>query len=197
MSGSGKFLRYAAFGMMALFGLLGGLFVAGYAFEDPGGWAAVGLTALWVVPMAALSVFALLRPDAAARVFVWVTAAVVVFALADSAFGIIPRDDWGPVTAIAVFALGVALAFLGLHRPTLAGGTMVFLALMQLAAAVVAVVAHGSGDRPGPGALLGGSSGVVIVPLLVTGLLFLLAGSLTPTTPTTPEQPGSPVGSTH
>jgi hypothetical protein len=161
---------------MAVFGLLGGLFVAGYAFEDPGGWAAVGMTALWLLPLVALSVFALLRPEAAAPVFVWVTVAVGLFTPADSLFGLIPRDEWGPVAVVGVFALSVALAFLGLHRAGLAGLLMIVTGLVQLAAIVVGVVVHEPGDGPGPGAMLGGSSGVVVMPLLLVGALFLLSG---------------------
>ncbi len=175
MTGVAKVLRYTAFTLMALFGLLGTLFVTGYAFEDPGGWAAVVMTASWVVPMAALSVFALLRPAAAGQVFVWVTGAVVLFTLADSAFGIIPRDAWGPVAAIIVFALGVTLAFLGLNRPGLAGLLMIVAALSQLVATVIGFALHDGGGGPGAGAMLGGSSGVVVLPLLLTGALFVVA----------------------
>ena len=178
MTGIARFLRYTAFTLMALFGLLGGLFVAGYAFEDPGGWAAAGLTALWVVPLVTLSVFALLRPAAAGPVLVGVTIVIVAFTLADSALGIVPRNDWGPVAAIIVFALGVALAFLGLHRARLAGLLMVVTGVAQLAATLVAVAVQGRGEGPGPSAMLGGSSGVVVMPLLLVGMLFLVAGFL-------------------
>src|SRR5512139_349132 len=179
MTGFASVLRYVAFTFMALFGLLGGLFVAGYAFEDPGGWAAVGMTALWVVPVVGMSVLALLRPEAAAPVFVAATALVAVFTFADSAFGIIPRDDVGPVAAITVFALVVALAFLGLRRPGLAGLLMIVAALSQLVATVVGVAVHDGGEGPGMGAMLGGSSGVVVLPALIVGALFLIAGTMT------------------
>lgn len=179
MAGFASVLRYVAFTLMALFGLLGGLFVAGYAFEDPGGWAAVGMTALWVVPMVALSVFALRRPAAAGPVLVGVTATVAVFTLLDSVVGVIPRDDMGPVAAIVVFALGVVLAFLGLHRAGLAGLLMVAIALAQLAATMLVLMgAGGLGEGPGAGGMLTTSSGVVVVPLLVVGALFLVAGAM-------------------
>jgi len=144
--------------------------VAGEMFTDPGGWPAVAMTASWL-PLIALSVFALRRPAAAAPAFVGATALVVLFTLADSAFDIIPRNSWGPVAAVAVFAIGVALAFLGLHRAELAGLLMVVAGLAQLAATVI-----GRGSEPG--AMFGGSSGVVVVPILLVGLLFLLAGAL-------------------
>jgi hypothetical protein len=129
MSGVAKVLRYTAFTLMALFGLLGSMFVIGEVFTDPGGWTAVWVTALWLVPLVVLSVLAAGNPEAVTPVFVWVTAALVVFTLADSAFGVVPRDDLGPVAAISVFALGVSLAFLGLHRARLAGLLMVVAAL--------------------------------------------------------------------
>ena len=171
MTHTAKVLRYVAFTLMALFGLLGGLFVAGEAFSDPGGWQAVAMTAAWALPLIALSVFSLRRPAEAGPVFVGATALVVLFTLADSAFGIIPRDSWGPVAAVVVFAIGVALAFLGLHRAELAGLLMVVAGLAQLAATVI-----GRGSEPGP--MFGGSSGVVVLPILLVGLLFLLAGAL-------------------
>jgi hypothetical protein len=95
------------------------------------------------------------------------------------------------VTAVAVFALGVTQAFLGLHRQVLAGTLMVLTGVVQLVATVVGTAVHAglrgegvpAGAVPGVGALLGGSSGVVVVPLLVVGALFLLAGALA-------DQPG-------
>lgn len=175
MSGT-KALKYLAFSLMAVVGLLGGAFVLGETFTDPGGWTAVWVSALWVVPMLGLSVFALLRPDAASPVFVVVTVAVALFTLADSLFAIIPRDDWGPVAAIVVFALGVTLAFFGLRRALLAGALMVTAAVTQLVATVAGVAVHAAGD--GAGAGLGGSSGVVVLPLLLIGALFVEAGRL-------------------
>jgi hypothetical protein len=170
MTHTAKVLRYVAFTLMALFGLFGGLFVAGEAFSDPGGWQAVAMTSAWALPIIVLSVFALRRPAAAGPVFVGATTLVVLLTLADSAFGIIPRGT-GPVGAVVVFAIGVALAFLGLHRPELAGLLMVVAGLAQLAATVI-------GRASEPGAMFGGSSGVVVLPILLVGLLFLLAGTL-------------------
>ncbi|MGZ4438206.1 MAG: hypothetical protein ACXVWU_13245 [Nocardioides sp.] len=178
MSGLAKVLRYVAFGAMALFGLLGTMFVAGYAFDDPGGWAALGMTALWVVPMLALCAFAWRRPERAGPVLVGVSAAVLAFGLVDALFAVVPRDAWGPVTGISVFALGVALAFLGLRRALLAGTVMVVVALTQAATVVLGHAAREGGDGPGLGAMLGGSSGVVVMPILLVGLLFLVAGAL-------------------
>lgn len=181
MTGASKVLRYTAFGMMVLFGLLGGLFVAGYAFEDPGGWTAVLMTVGWVLPMLALIAYALVRKQAAGPVFVAVTAFVGLGTVLDSLVTIVPRDSWGPVLAVTVFSLGVALAFLGLYRTRLAGLLLVALALVQLVATALVHLVHGelfAAEGPGLMALLGGSSGVVVLPLLVVGVLFLMSDSL-------------------
>lgn len=171
-----KVLRRTAFTFMMAFGLLGTLFVAGYALDDPGGLTGVGMTAAWVLPMVTLGVLALVRPDTGAPVLTFATVMVLGFTLVDGIVGVVPRDDVGPVAAITVFALAVALAALGLRRAKLAGVLMVVTALVQLGATVLGAVVHGVGEGPGPGALLGSSSGVVVLPVLVAGAAFWLAG---------------------
>lgn len=178
VTGTAKVLRYTAFTLMMVFGLFGGLFAAGYAFEDPGGWTAVLMTAGSVLPVIALAVYALVRKEAAGPVFVVVTAFVGLSTVLDSLVNVVPRDDWGPVLAVSVFSLGVALAFLGLYRATLAGLLMVVLAVVQLGSIVLLHMVHGGlAEGPGLGAMLGGSSGVVVLPLLVVGIIFLTAGT--------------------
>lgn len=178
VTGTTNAIRYTAFSLMAVVGLVGALFVAGDAFEDPGGSAALLMSAAWLVPTIGLSVFALLRADRAAPILVGATVAVVGFSLADAFFEIIPRDEWGPVSAVAVLALGVTLAFLGLHRSALAGVLMIVAALAQWGAAALSFVVREAGvGGPGPGALLGGSSGAVVLPLLLVGVLFVIAAS--------------------
>lgn len=164
-------LRYAAFGWMMLVGLFGGAFVAGETFDDPGGWAAVLMVASWLLPLLGLAALALLRATIAEGVFVAATVVVALFTLADSAFGIIPRDDWGPVAAITVFALAIALGFLGLRRPALAGILLLGVGVAQAGAVLLVRVGIG-GDR----VFGGGSSSIVIVPVLIGGALYVLAG---------------------
>ena len=171
-----KVLRRTAFTFMMAFGLLGTLFVAGYALDDPGGLTGIGMTAAWVLPMVTLGALALVRPDTGAPVLTFATVMVLGFTLVDGIVGVVPRDDVGPVAAITVFALAVALAALGLHRAKLAGVLMVTTALVQLGATFLSAVVNGVGEGPGPGALLGSSSGVVVLPVLVAGAAFWLAG---------------------
>jgi hypothetical protein len=171
MARQSRVLARVAFGWMMLVAVLGGAFVIGETFDDPGGWAAAAIVASWLVPLAALAILALERPALAQPVFIVATLLVVAFTLADSAFTIVPRDDWGPVASIVVFALGVAMAFLGLRNASLAGALLLVLGGVQL---VASLLERAGGD--GPRLSLGGSSGAVIVPILFGGALYLLAG---------------------
>lgn len=190
MTGLARGLRYTAFTLMAIVGAFGALFIAGELFNDPGGAVAVALIALWLVPLLALAAAAWWRPDRAAPWFVGATVLVATFALLDAALELVPRDQWGPVTTIAVFALGVPLAFLALRRPLLGGLLLVVAALAQLAAGLVTFAGHG--DGPGAGAMLGGSVGVAAMPMLVAGVLFLVAARLARESPSPGHAPRAP-----
>jgi hypothetical protein len=168
---SARILRYVAFGLAMLYAVLGGAFVIGETFADPGGAAAAGLVASWLVPLVALVALVLLRPDRAATVLVWVTGAVVVFVLLAGTL-VDPRGQTDPMGAIAVFALAVALAFHGVRRPRPAGMLLVAAAAALAVAALLDAAVHG--HRTG----IGGSAAAVVLPVLVIGGLFLLAGAL-------------------
>jgi len=55
-----RVMRRVPFGLMAAFTLLFGLFAAGYAFEDPGGWQAIGMVAAVAVALPLLTFVAYL-----------------------------------------------------------------------------------------------------------------------------------------
>ena len=170
-----RILRYVAFGLMSVYAVLAGGFILGETFIDPGGWTALGVSLLWAGPLVGLSVLAARRPAMAAEVLVVLTGLVSVFTLADAVFGLLPRGT-GPVAAIMVFTLGVALGFLGLHRPMLSGLLMLVVAAAQAAATLLGHAMENIGVGPGPGALLtSSSSGVVVLPLVVVGVLYVLA----------------------
>lgn len=179
MTGKVRILRNTAFVLMTLFGVLGGLFAAGYAFEDLAVGAALGVTLAWVVVAAGLAVLALRAPTAAPPAFVVLTVVVAGLSILDATLGLLDRDAVGPVSSIGVLVLATGLGFLGLRRAALAGGLLWVLGLGQLVATVAGRRADlGGGEGPGLGDLLTTSSGVVVVPLLVVGTLFLLAGAL-------------------
>ena len=180
MSGTARVLRYTAFTLMTLFGLFGGLFAAGYAFMDLDTWVAIGVTAAFAVPTIALSVVAFRHPEPLAPWLVALTGVVAVLTLLDAGLGLVDTDAVGPVPVMVVLALAVVLGFLGLHRSALSGVLLVMLGLAQLGAVVLGFADElAEGGGPGPGAMLTTSSGVIVVPLLVVGVLFLIAGALT------------------
>lgn len=63
-----RILRWTGLVLGVGVGLAGCVFAAGYAFTDWPLWVATAVTALWVVPTAVLSRYALRRPEPAARV---------------------------------------------------------------------------------------------------------------------------------
>lgn len=167
--------RIGAWGLIG-FAALFGLFAAGYAFEDPGGWAAVGIVATVLVPTALLVIAAWRWPEHATRTVVPV---VVLIALSWVLLPLFPDEirDWfdqvGPVFAMATTVAAVALAVLGLHRPGLAGTLLVAIAAFVFVQLVLGADALHEG--PGPASLLGTSGGVMLVPMAIAGALLLLA----------------------
>jgi len=174
---TGKILKYIAFALGALWGLGFGLFAAGYALEVPGG---AGLVALYAVPVILLSALGVWRPDWAWPVLAVLVVVVIGVGVADTFRIGIDRDVSGPVGAVWLLAAGFALAFLGLRRVTVAGLLLVVMALASFGVLLsgAARMAGPEGEGPKIGALLGGSSGVGVLPTLVVGALFLLAGFL-------------------
>lgn len=156
MSDAAQVLRYAAFGLAVVFAVLGGAFIVGESMMDPGGSTAVVLTASWLIPMIAMSVFSFYRPYTASTVMTLVAIVVALFVVVDVVFRIVPRDEVGPIGSIAVFATAIPLACLGLRRPSTAGLLMLLVGVANIGG--------------------GGSGLAVAVPTLMIGVLYLLAG---------------------
>jgi hypothetical protein len=163
-------LRWAGFAVMAVFAGFTSLMLVGYTVVDVGGWAAVGLLLAVGVPLVVLCLLAWLRPSAAVPV-------LVVACLAPITFGVLQlldygrwsewEDQHGPVSLVLTLLVGVALAVLGLTRPTEAGAMLLAVVVVPLVLAMI-----GAGEewtRPL-------SIAFVSVPVVVSGLLFLLAG---------------------
>jgi hypothetical protein len=147
--------------LAGLFGLLAVMFTIGETFADPGGWEAIGLIALWLVPLIVLLGLALARPLVAQPVLEALSAVWVVAAL----WSIAAPHTWrefestnGPVRAVACLALMMPVAALGWHRAFPAG-------VMLLVIGLAAVLAVGSAPLH-----------VVAVPTIVIGALLLAAG---------------------
>jgi hypothetical protein len=174
MGTTAKVLRFVAFGVLVVFAVLGGAFAAGYAFEDlPFRAAALG-TVVALAYVVTLSVLALRRTDVAVTVMLVITAVLSVLALVDGRWDVFTRDVNGPVMSVLLVITTAPLAVLGLHRAVEAG---VMILLLGVAALVGAGIADAlASGRFEWGMLLRGSGGVVVIPLLLGGVLFLLAG---------------------
>lgn len=162
-----RLVRRAGFTILAVFSVLGGAFIAGETFDDPGGWAAAGLVAAWLVPLALFAVAAWLRPGRTAPVLGVLTAAVVGLsvwaAAAPEAWRAFENRD-GPIRAVTVFALAAVLAVLGLRRTAAAGVMLVVIGVVPAAVASLQPVG-------------GVSLGVVSAPAVIGGVLYLVSAA--------------------
>jgi hypothetical protein len=137
---------------------------------DPGGWRAAGLIAAFVVPLVGLAALALYWPAVAVRI-------LAVLSLLPVGFGLWELLDYetvrawenahGPVSLALVVILGAALAVAGLSRPFASGLLMVVVTAVPL---VLSMLGAGS-DWFQPLSI-----GLVSLPILIGGVLFLVAG---------------------
>jgi hypothetical protein len=158
---AGRGLTIVAMVLAGLFGVVAVMFTAGETIADPGGWQAVGLIALWLVPLVVLLVLALTRPSVAQPVLEALAALWVAAAL----WSIVAPHTWrsfesanGPLRAVAFLVLMLPIAGLGWQRPLRAG-------VMLLVIGVAAVFAVGSAPLH-----------VVALPAVVIGAVLLAAG---------------------
>ena len=167
---SASTLAWVGFALSMGFCALAGFMIAGYTLTDPGGWAGLGLTALWLVPAIGLAALAFYRPDTAIPVLALATLLPVgfgVWTLVDYEGARGWEDQTGPVSLVFLLVIAVPLAVEGLSRPTPAGLLMVGMILVPLALSMI-----GAGSEWG----LALSIGVLAIPVLVGGVLYLLAG---------------------
>jgi hypothetical protein len=180
---TGQVLRTLGLGFGSLFSGAALVFIVGEATSDPGGVAGVAVGALVVLPTAALVVLAWYRPPAAIRVIGSLVAVVVVAAIwfaADAGGWRGFENAHGPVRAVSIVVLAPALALLGWRRPQTAGLMLVTLGLAPLLVASAA-------SRVGSPSLV-----AVSLPVLIDGVIFLLA---TEAPGTHPLRPGASVRS--
>src|SRR6478735_3479281 len=156
-------------------GFIGGLlFALGYAFEDPGGGKAVLLAAAVAVPLAALTVLASVRRPLALRVLALAVGLYAVWGVITLFVNLVDAPDLPMIALI----LALPIAVVGLTYALRAGVLLVVVAAVPFLSVVSILVRTPGVEGPRPGDLLGGSTGVVVVPLLVLAGLFLLAGAL-------------------
>ena len=162
--------------VMAVFTVLAGVFIAGYALQDPGGNTGLLITAAWLLPMLILSVAAWFWPAPTAPLLLALTASFIaacVWLAFDPAALRAFISENGPIIAVSVVALSFPAAVLGLKRAALAGWMLVALGALPLLITVI--------GRSGPVASLAAAS---VVPL-IAGITYLVSarmasGSTTP-----------------
>lgn len=165
-----RLVVWTALTFFGAFAALGSLFATGEALADPGGWEAAGITALWLVPAAALAAVAWLRPERAMPTLAVLGALVVVVAVW---FAAMPgawrtfEDEWGPVRILLSFAVAIPMAAAGRRHP-LASGIM--LAVVGFVPPALTAMSADDGARSAVGPMA-----AVSTPILVTAGLLLAA----------------------
>lgn len=163
-------LRWIAFAVTLGFIGLVTLFVGGDAVTDPGGWRGIGGTAVLVLAMLGMSLLGLYRPGAAVVVLAVVACAPLAFGLW-SLMDYGAAHDWedthGPLSLVLVVAVCAPAGVAGLARPRGAGYLILVVTVVPL---LLAALGAGS-DFYEPLSL-----GLLLVPLVVSGVLFMLSG---------------------
>lgn len=152
--------------VMAAFTVLAGIFIGGYAMEDPGGNAGLLLTLAWVLPMLILAAAAWFWPAPTAPLLLALASAFIaacVWLAFDPAALREFISENGPVIAVSVVALSFPAAVLGLKRTALAGWLLVALGVLPLLITII--------GRSGPITSLTAAS---VVPL-VCGIVYLVS----------------------
>ena len=166
---TGLILKRIALGLTVFFGFFAGAFIIGETFADPGGWRAVGLVAVWLVPLLIAAGLAWWLPTVAE----WVIGVAVTLTISTFVWAAVDSQAWrsfesghGPVRAIAIFCLSIPIVVLGWHRPLFAGVT---LAALVLSPFFLLIFSGGAGVAQV-------SVGMICAPLLIVALLLVMAG---------------------
>lgn len=166
---TGLMLKRIALGLTVFFGFFVGAFVVGETFADPGGWSAVGLVALWLIPLLVAMGLAWWLPTVAE----WVLGVAVALTISTLVWAAVDNQAWrsfenghGPVRAVAIFCLAIPIVLLGWRRPLFAGVT---LAVLVLSPFFLLFFSGGAG-------MAQVSVGMISAPLLIIALLLVMAG---------------------
>lgn len=177
MGVTAKVLRFVAFGVLVAVALFGGFFAAGHVVADMPAQVSVLAIGLWLAVAGGLSWWAVRSPDRAVTALLVAVVLAALLTTLDGFLDLFDRNTNGPVSAMVVLALFVPLAVLGLRRALAAGVLLVALAAAQLVATVL-LWTEAAGQAPPWAALFRGSSGILILPMALAGVLFLSAGLL-------------------
>lgn len=169
-----RILSRIALVLTALFSALGLLFALGYAWEDPGGWPAVLITAAVMLPLGGLTWLAAGAPRAGPWALQIGIAVYAVWALLSQ---FVPLVE-APVIPVFALILAVPTAVLGLREPLRAGLLMLSLAVVPFVCLLIRLARESGPEGPSLGDLLGTSTGVLVVPLAVLAALILTTAAL-------------------
>ena len=164
-----QLLRRAGVVLMAAFAILGAAWITAEAFEEPGGWRAVGVVGLWLVPLTLLLAISWYRVTWATMLLSALVAVVVglsIWFAVDSASWRAFEDNNGPVRAVSSFVLAAPLALIGWRRPLPAGVLLVVLGAVPFALSAV-------GGFGGVGSIT-----AVSLPPAMTGTLYVVAEAM-------------------
>lgn len=146
------------------------LFVGGDAVVSPGGWVGIGGTAAWVLATLGLCLLAFYRPTAAMVVLAVAACAPLAFgawSLVDYAAAREWEDSHGPLSLVLVLSVCGPAAVAGLFHPHAAGYLILTVTVVPLLLAAVGVGSNFSEPL---------TVGLLLVPLVGSGVLFLLSG---------------------
>ncbi len=185
-------MRKVAFYVLNGFAVLATLFISGYAFEDPGGWQAVGMMSAFVLPMLVLGLLAWRFPAGMHAPLLALSLISVVISWSQAYW----QESWrdflnrtGPVLGIGTFALVFGLSVFARYHDELFGGSLMMLvAISPILAMFVALGAHAS--------LLGGSTSALMLPGVIIGGVYAVEGYLDRRNPRGTTPGASVTGST-
>jgi hypothetical protein len=161
-------LRRIAFVTAIFYAVIGTIFIIGETVTDPGGMKAVGLIALWSVPMllvAALSWFVPRPMPTVMTVLVALSVGMNLWYLSDAKSWHQFENTNGPIRAVVLFALCVALGVYGYRRPGVAG------VLLLVAALTSDLIANFSSHHQGHVSI-----DIVTAPAVMMGICYLICG---------------------
>ncbi|GAA2161880.1 hypothetical protein GCM10009845_12600 [Pedococcus bigeumensis] len=163
-------LRWSALAGTLGFGALVTLFVGGDAVTDPGGWAGIGGTAVFVLVVGALCLLAWYHAGASFAVLAVAASAPLAFgvwSLVDYGAAHDWEDSHGPLSLVLVVAICAPAGVAGLFRPRAAGYLILTVSVVPLLLAAVGATSHFYEPL---------SVGLLLAPIVASGILFLLSG---------------------
>jgi hypothetical protein len=159
------------------------LFVGGSAVTDPGGWVGIGGTAVVVSGLLGLCLLALYRPGAALLMLAVAACAPLAFgvwSLVDYGGAHDWEDSHGPLSLVLVAVTCAPAAVAGLFRPRAAGYLILTVSVVPLLLAAVGAASHFYEPL---------SVGLVLAPLVASGVMFLLSARQSRPSAPRPQKP--------